>query len=65
MKQCCMRLDESAPVDEGNNDRNNCNCAGLDRLRKRLSFVPAMLCMLSLMVPATLMSSDYAYGWIS
>lgn len=28
-----------------------------------LSFVPAMLCMLSLMVPATLMSSDYAYGW--
>ena len=22
-----------------------------------------MLCMLSLMVPATLMSSDYAYGW--
>lgn len=30
---------------------------------KGLSFVPAMLCMLSLMVPATLMSSDYAYGW--
>lgn len=28
-----------------------------------LSFVPAMLCMLSLMVPATLMSSDHAYGW--
>lgn len=28
-----------------------------------LSFVSAMLCMLSLMVPATLMSSDYAYGW--
>ena len=28
-----------------------------------LSFVPAMLCMLSLMVPATLMSSDYTYGW--
>lgn len=28
-----------------------------------LSFLPAMLCMLSLMVPATLMSSDYAYGW--
>ena len=28
-----------------------------------LAFVPAMLCMLSLMVPATLMSSDYAYGW--
>ena len=28
-----------------------------------LSFVPFMLCMLSLMVPATLMSSDYAYGW--
>ena len=28
-----------------------------------LSFVPAMLCMLSLMVPVTLMSSDYAYGW--
>lgn len=28
-----------------------------------LSFFPAMLCMLSLMVPATLMSSDYAYGW--
>ena len=27
-----------------------------------LSFVPAMLC-LSLMVPATLMSSDHAYGW--
>lgn len=30
---------------------------------KGLSFVPAMLCMLSLMVPATLMSSDHAYGW--
>lgn len=28
-------LDESAPVDEGNGDRNSCNCAGLDRLRKR------------------------------
>lgn len=28
-----------------------------------LSFLPAMLCMLSLMVPATLMGSDYAYGW--
>ena len=28
-----------------------------------LSFVPFMLCMLSLMVPATLMSSDHAYGW--
>ena len=28
-----------------------------------LSVLPAMLCMLSLMVPATLMSSDYAYGW--
>lgn len=28
-----------------------------------LSFLPAMLCMLSLMVPATLMSSDHAYGW--
>ena len=28
-----------------------------------LSFVPAMLCMLSRMVPATLMSSDHAYGW--
>ena len=27
-----------------------------------LSVLPAMLCMLSLMVPATLMSSDYAYG---
>ena len=30
---------------------------------KGLSFVSAMLCMLSLMVPATLMSSDHAYGW--
>ena len=30
---------------------------------KGLSFVPAMLFMLSLMVPAMLMSSDYAYGW--
>lgn len=28
-----------------------------------LSFVPAMLFMLSLMVPAMLMSSDYAFGW--
>ena len=28
-----------------------------------LSFLLAMLCMLSLMVPATLMSSDHAYGW--
>ena len=28
-----------------------------------LSFVPFILVMLSLMVPATLMSSDYAYGW--
>lgn len=28
-----------------------------------LSFVPAMLFMLSLMVPAMLMSSDYAYSW--
>ena len=28
-----------------------------------LSFIPFLLVMLSLMVPATLMSTDHAYGW--
>ena len=39
MKQCCMRLDESAPVDESDGDRNSCHCAGLDLSGNGLSFV--------------------------
>ena len=65
MKQCCMRLDESAPVDKGAAGSGSRYGAGLGDHGKRTIVLPAMLCMLSLMVPATLMSSDYATDGIS